>query len=128
VRAISRWSADRKCDVVVECVGRGTTQTLALELAGSRATVALAGLGTDTVQLDLCATLIERHGLRLLGVAATPVRHFSGLVEIAGRHAGAFEGLVTHRFALEQADEAFAVMENGSCGKVVFDISNEFRG
>jgi hypothetical protein len=34
-----------------------------------------------------------------------------------------FARLITHHFPLEQAREAFAVMESGQSGKVIFDVA-----
>jgi threonine dehydrogenase-like Zn-dependent dehydrogenase len=36
------------------------------------------------------------------------------------RHRLPFEEMVTHRFNIEQGQEAFALMDSGECGKVVF--------
>ncbi|MDW7659504.1 MAG: alcohol dehydrogenase, partial [Bacillota bacterium] len=37
------------------------------------------------------------------------------------------EDLVTHRFTLEQADEAYRLMAEGRCGKVAVVFDEEIR-
>jgi threonine dehydrogenase-like Zn-dependent dehydrogenase len=38
------------------------------------------------------------------------------------------EDLVTHRFPLEKADEAYALMAGGRCGKVAVAFDEELEG
>jgi len=37
------------------------------------------------------------------------------------------DGLVTNRFALEKADEAYALMAGGKCGKVAIVFDEEVK-
>ena len=61
--------------------------------------------------------------LRLLGIAATPLCYFPLLIERTMAHDLPFARLSTHHFPLEQAHNAFAVMESGRSGKVIFDVA-----
>jgi threonine dehydrogenase-like Zn-dependent dehydrogenase len=45
--------------------------------------------------------------------------HMAGLAERLSRWDVYPEKTVTHRFTLEQAPEAYRVMDGGQCGKVV---------
>jgi threonine dehydrogenase-like Zn-dependent dehydrogenase len=58
-----------------------------------------------------------------LGIAATPLRYFPALIERTATYDLPFARLITHHFPLEQAQEAFAVMESGRSGKVIFDVA-----
>ncbi|HVF74461.1 MAG TPA: zinc-binding dehydrogenase [Acidimicrobiales bacterium] len=115
-------TSGRGYDVVAECVGRAETQKLALAVVAMRGRVAMAGLGDEPVTVNWMRDVLARHA-RVVGISATPIAYFPALVERAARLRLPFERLVTHRFPLEQAVEAFAVMESGDCGKVVFDFA-----
>jgi threonine dehydrogenase-like Zn-dependent dehydrogenase len=65
--------------------------------------------------------------LQLLGIAATPLRYFPALIERTTVYDLPFARLITHHSPLEQAQEAFAVMESGRSGKVIFDARKPFE-
>jgi threonine dehydrogenase-like Zn-dependent dehydrogenase len=122
VAVVRRWSGGRGCDVVAECVGQGQTRHQALEMAATRGRVAFAGLGADALHLSADRFFIGAQ-LRLLGIAATPLRYFPALIERTMAYDLPFARLISHHFLLEHADEAFAVMESGRSGKVIFDVA-----
>ncbi len=122
VAAVRRWSGGRGCDVVAECVGLAQTRHQSLEMAAVRGRVAFAGLGGEPLTLSADRFFVGGQ-IRLIGVAATPMRYFPDLIRRTVEYSLPFERLVTHRFPLEQAAEAFAAMESGRSGKVVFEVS-----
>ncbi len=122
VVAVRHWSGGRGCDVVAECVGQAQTRHQALEMAATRGRVAFAGLGGEPLTLNADRFFIGAQ-LRLLGIAATPLRYFPPLIERTVMYDLPFSRLITHHFPLEQAQEAFAVMESGRSGKVIFDVA-----
>jgi (R,R)-butanediol dehydrogenase / meso-butanediol dehydrogenase / diacetyl reductase len=121
IAAVKRWSGGG-CSVVAECVGAALTQAQALDMARVRGRVALAGLGSEAVSLDLTSLFIGRQ-LRAIGIAATPIAYFSELVRHTSERRLDFASLVTHHYPFEAAAEAFATMESGNSGKVLFDVS-----
>ncbi|HZO92024.1 MAG TPA: alcohol dehydrogenase catalytic domain-containing protein [Chthonomonadaceae bacterium] len=122
VAAVRRWSGGRGCEVVAECVGLAQTRHQALEMAATRGRVAFAGLGSEPLTLSADRFFIGGQ-IRLIGIAATPLRYFPALIQRTVEYNLPFERLITHRFALEQAEEAFAVMESGQSGKVLFEVA-----
>jgi threonine dehydrogenase-like Zn-dependent dehydrogenase len=122
VAAVRRWSGGRGCDVVAECVGLAQTRHQALEMAATRGRVAFAGLGGEPLTLSADRFFVGGQ-IRLMGIAATPLAYFPALIERAVAYDLPFARLITHHFPLEQAHEAFAVMERGESGKVVFDVA-----
>ena len=123
VAAVRRWSGGRGCDVVAECVGQAQTRHQALEMAATRGRVAFAGLGSEPLTLNADRFFVGMQ-LRLLGIAATPLRYFPELIERTVAYDLPFARLITHHFPLEQAPEAFAIMERGQSGKVIFDVAD----
>jgi threonine dehydrogenase-like Zn-dependent dehydrogenase len=127
VAAVQKWSGGLGCEVVAECVGVSKTRLQALGMARTRGRVAMAGLGAEPLTFGLQDVLIGRQA-RLMGIAATPIRYFPSLIRWTAEKKLPFDKLITHRFPLEKAQEAFAVMESGKCGKVIFEVSNTFMG
>ncbi len=122
VAAVRRWSGGRGCEVVAECVGAAQTRHQSLEMAATRGRVAFAGLGSEPLTLSADRFFVGGQ-LRLIGIAATPLRYFPALIRRTVDYDLPFARLITHRFRLEQADEAFALMERGESGKVIFDVA-----
>ncbi len=59
--------------------------------------------------------------LTIQGSFVLPIWMASEMAEFIARHRLPFEKAVTHRFPLEQAEEAFRLFDSGECGKVVFE-------
>jgi len=126
VKAVRKWSKGLGCEVVAECVGLSQTRSQALGMVRVRGRVAMAGLGPEPLSFNLQDVLIGRQA-RLMGIAATPIKYFPSLIHHTAEHSLPFEKLITHRFPLHQAEEAFSAMESGKSGKVIFEVSNDFR-
>lgn len=124
LKAVREFTGGRGCDVVAECVGLPNTQELALSLAATRGRVAMAGLGNGPVSFNPMHYMIGRQ-LRIIGILATPLKYFPEMIDRVSVCNLPFERMITHRFALDQAAEAFAVMESGQSGKVLFTVAEE---
>ena len=123
VGAVKEWSGGRGCDVVAECVGSAVARNQSLEMAAVRGRVAFAGLGGEPLTLSADRLFVGGQ-IQLIGIAATPLRYFPDLLERTARQKLPFDRLITHRFPLERAAEAFALMESGKSGKVLFDVAD----
>ncbi len=121
---ILEWSQGSGCDVVAECVGLAATQKQSFDLVANRGTIALAGLGNEDFNANLGALTIDKGGIKLIGIAATPILYFRKLLKIASKLN--FEKIITHRFPFVNAEKAFRVMEEGNCGKVILEIEDLF--
>lgn len=124
VASVRKWSNSKGCEVVAECVGKGVTQLQAIEMAANRGKIAMAGLGDDSVPSDVLQRIIGNGGLTLVGIAATPIKHMHSLIAMTAELQLPFNSMITHRFSLEQASEALALMESGQCGKILFDLTD----
>ena len=62
-------------------------------------------------------------GLTVFGSYVTAVSEFHQLLRFMVDNDIHFESLVTHRFPLEQAEEAFRLFDTGNTGKVIFELS-----
>jgi L-iditol 2-dehydrogenase len=122
VAAVRAWAGGKGCSVVAECVGRLETRLQSLQMAAVRGRVALAGLGDTPAPISIDQYFIGGQ-LHVMGIAATPMRYFPDLMAHTVTHRLPFESLITHHFPLTRAAEAFALMESGKSGKVVFDVA-----
>jgi propanol-preferring alcohol dehydrogenase len=52
------------------------------------------------------------------------VRHYFEAVAFLGRHPVPLDDIVTHRYKIEQAVEAFSTFDQGETGKVIFEWEN----
>jgi len=84
---------------------------------GGKACV-VAGRGPDdTIN---AAALVGRQ-LTVMGSFVLPIWMVPEMAAFIARHKLPFEKMVTHRFSIEQAKEAFELFDSGECGKVVFE-------
>ena len=109
------------CEATVDCSGNSTARLLALRSTRTWGRCAFVGEG-GTLTLDVSQELIHRQ-ITLYGSWVTSLRHMAELLEYLVRWGVRPERTVTHRFALAEAAEAYALADAGTAGKVavVFD-------
>ena len=78
-------------------------------------------LGVGSTEAVINPTAIIGSQLTLMGSFVLPLWMSWELVQFLVDHKLSFEPAVTHRFAIEQADEAYRLSELGTTGKVVFE-------
>ena len=121
VSQIREFTQDVGVDVVLEMSGNAAAIRDGFRIARKGARVSLLGLPPQPLELDLANDIVLR-GLTVQGIAGrrmyatwfqTSNLVNSGLVDPAL--------VITHRFPLEDFREAFAVIKEGACGKVVLN-------
>lgn len=114
-------------EVVLEMSGQPEAIQDGLKCAASGGRVSLLGIPTKKVPLDLAEHLIFK-GIKIEGITGRRMYdtwyQLKGLLE-QGRIN--LDPLVTHIFTLDQYEEAFALMQSGKCGKIVFDHRKTFH-
>ena len=105
------------CEASMDCSGVGSARKLALMGTRQWGRCVFVGEGND-IQFDVSPLLIHPQ-ITLFGSWVTSVPHMEELLERLSRWDLHPEKTVTHRFTLEQAAEAYDVMDKGQCGKVV---------
>lgn len=102
-------------DVVFEASGAPRGAQIGLEIVGKMGRVILVGIVSDVVAMN--TNLAVRSEILLVGSAAAPkrvwLRMLNHLAQIPESEKAKFEQVVTHRFPLENAIDAFQTMENG---------------
>ena len=105
------------CEVAIDCSGAAPARKLALQGTRQWGRCAFVGEGSD-VQFDVSPLLIHPQ-ITLFGSWVTSLDHMSELTDRLSRWDLHPDKTVTHRFALEQAAEAYSVADAGQSGKVV---------
>ncbi len=105
------------CEASIDCSGAGLARRLALQGTRQWGRCVFVGEGGE-VQFDVSPLLIHPQ-ITLYGSWVTSVPHMEELLERLSRWDLHPERTVTHRFSLDQAAEAYKVMDHGQCGKVV---------
>lgn len=102
--------------VCVDASGVGAAQELALSATARWGRCVLVGEG-GVLTIDASPALIHRN-VRLIGSWVTSTVHMAELLERLVRWELHPEQVVTHRFPVEQAAEAYRVADSGVTGKV----------
>jgi threonine dehydrogenase-like Zn-dependent dehydrogenase len=106
-------------DIVVETANHPSTVSLAVNLAAARGRVHLFGLYPDAAMSPL--TLL-RAGVTLAGDVATLPRYFLMAIRWVEYRKVLAEPMVSCRFPLDQAKEAFDAFSKGDTVKVLFEM------
>ncbi len=117
VEQIRELTAGRGLDRGLECSGRSDALMAALDLAVPLSHVAIIGENTEATVRP--SRHFNHKEITLSGSCCWPLGEYD---EIVGLYAAGLRAaeMITHRFSLEQAAEAYAAFAEGNTGKVVF--------
>jgi threonine dehydrogenase-like Zn-dependent dehydrogenase len=120
-QAIAELTDGRGCEASIDCSGNAAARLLALQSTRTWGRCAFVGEGGQ-ITFAVSELLIHKQ-VSLYGSWVTSVRHMEDLLEHLVRWDLHPEVIVTHRFPLDQADQAYQVAAAGQGGKVciVFD-------
>jgi len=106
-------------DMVYETSGAPESQSYMLQILrrGGKACI-VAGTGA---QDGPGTSAIVGKQLTIHGSFVLPIWMVGEMAAFIVSHGLPFEKMVTHRFTLDQAEEAFRLFDSGECGKVVFE-------
>lgn len=109
------------CERTVDCTGSHIARKTCIDAARQWGKICFIGEG-DTVDFDVSSSLIHPQKT-IYGSWVTSIWKMEELIEKIVEWDIHPEQLVTHRYPLLQADQAYAKMAEGKCGKVaiVFD-------
>ena len=118
---IQQLTDGRGCEASIDCSGNGAARVVALENTRTWGRCVFVGEG-GKISFPVSELLIHKQ-ITLHGSWVTSLRHMEDLLEHLVRWKLHPERIVTHRFPLDQADEAYRVADRGAAGKVciVFD-------
>ncbi len=108
------------CETSIDCSGAAAARKLALQGTRHWGRCAFIGEGGD-VQFDVSPLLIHPQ-ITLFGSWVTSPSHMHELAERLARWGLHPEAIVTNRYELDAASEAYRVANEGNCGKVVITM------
>ena len=107
------------CDIVVETANHPSTAGQAIELAGVYGRVMLFGLYPEATVSPLT---LMRSGLSVMGDVATAPRWFQRAIRWIQYKKVLAEPLISRKFGLDMAKEAFEAFSDGQSVKVLFEM------
>ena len=116
--ALAERTDDAGFEVVVECSGNEEARGLALRAARRWGRVAFIGEG-GSVSIDISPLVIHPQ-LTIVGSWVCSIGQMEELTELLVRWNLRPDAMVTHRFALEDAAEAYQLADAGEAGKISF--------
>ena len=119
--AILDLTGGRGANGIVECSGAASARSQTAQAAAHRGHIVIVGAGAEQVCLD--ETSILRKELTIRGNAVYSMAAYFDAAQFLIEHRVPLDDMVTHRFRIEQAREAFEVFDAGETGKVVFEWS-----
>jgi L-iditol 2-dehydrogenase len=108
--ALEEAFGPQRADVILECVGVPATARDAVRVARKGTRIVLAGVFEGEVALEL--GLVQDRELELVGTLMYVRDDFYTALELIQSGAAQVEPLITHRFPLSEAAEAFAVADD----------------
>lgn len=119
VRAVLDLTEGRGAAGIIECSGSALARSQTVAVAANHGTVVIVGAGAEEINLSQWDVL--RKELTVRGNAVYSMSAYFEAVEFLQTHELPLDEMVTHRFAVTQACEAFAAFDRGETGKVVFE-------
>ncbi|MFA6505556.1 MAG: zinc-binding dehydrogenase [Treponemataceae bacterium] len=122
---LKELSGGRGFERAIDCSAHADGRALAIRAARQWGKIALVGEG-GTVAFNPSPDIIHDQKT-IYGSWVTSIWRMEDLVERLVRWNIHPENLVTHRFPLEKADEAYRLMASGACGKVAVCFDEEVK-
>lgn len=117
--AVRRLTEGLGADIVVETASSNKATSLSIELAAPRGRVLLFGLYPEAT---INPVQLLRSGLSVYGDVALVPRQFRRAINWVNLGKVNVESMITKRFALDEAKEAFDYVRRGETVKVLFEI------
>jgi L-iditol 2-dehydrogenase len=117
----------QRADVIIECVGVASTVRDAIRVARKGTRIVLIGVFEQEVAMNL--GLVQDRELELVGTLMYANDDFPIALELIRDGKVRVEPLITHRFSLDQAAQAFAAADSRKRAlKVLIDVGEEIGG
>jgi L-iditol 2-dehydrogenase len=122
IQLVHDWTRGRGVDLAIECVGYPEAVPEGLHMIRRGGMYLLEGVFVDMGNIPLNPHLIVSKALRLIGISNHPFTSYRSSMEMMLRYQDSMplNTFVTHRFPLEQAQQAMDTALGLECMKVTF--------
>jgi len=121
VKRVKALTGGRGADLAADFSGSHQAQTNAVDCLGRGGRVGFIGAQPDPVEsLTISIAQVRRNRLRLAGNWIFKTNTAVEMLDFMARRHVHLDRMVTHRFPLEKAQEAFKLFDAGRTGKVIF--------
>ena len=117
--AIKELTHGRGADAAYETAGSPASQAGVVDCLGNGGRAVFVGFGSQEKSINP-SQIISRQ-LVLMGSIVMPIYMYFDMVQFVQEKNIDLEQLITHRFPIEQAPEAFKLFDSGNTGKVIFE-------
>ena len=111
-------TSGRGADIVYIAVGASQAVKQATEISKKRGTITVAGIFENEVPLDM--TWLVRRELKIHGAYDAKPENFPQSIDLIERGLVDVDTVLTHRFSLDQAEQAFKIAIEKTGGKIIF--------
>jgi len=120
VSEIRRLTRGKGAHATLDFSGNAAAQRNALESVRYLGRVAFVGLNLGDLTIQPVKHVMERQ-ITLIGTLIPSMGEYEEIAEFVLDKKVPLEDMVTHRFSVDDAPEAFALHESGNAGKIVFE-------
>jgi L-iditol 2-dehydrogenase len=120
-KRVMKDTSGEGADVAFVAVGAPQAIKQAVDIVKKRGKIIVVGIFGEEVSVDM--TRLVRRELEISGAYDARPENFSQSIELISKGLVNVDSVLTHRYSLEEADEAFKVAIDKTGGKVVFNPS-----
>ena len=115
--SLSTWTSGRGVDIAYDCVGKEIAVKQALQSIRFRGKLGIIGV-SRSLNIDPWEELIKRE-IQIYGSRCFVIPEYDQMISLV-RRGFPINKIITHRFPISGAIDAFSIYKDGICGKVVF--------
>ncbi|MEM3658132.1 MAG: alcohol dehydrogenase catalytic domain-containing protein [Candidatus Hadarchaeum sp.] len=113
--------------MIIDTTGNPEVLEEAIQVSATGGRIAVVGIpGILGPEVDVSAQLnlfrVVTKQLTIVGVRVAPIWEYFDMVDLLISRNIHFDSIVTHRFSLDEAQQAFEIASAGYAGKVIFEV------
>ncbi|GAA2717193.1 zinc-dependent dehydrogenase [Actinoplanes palleronii] len=122
IEEVLKLTDGRGADVIITAAASGKAQEQAIQMAARQGRISFfGGLPKDKPTITCDSNLVHYRELMIIGANGSSPAHNKQALELVATGAVPVADLITHRLPLEQAIEAFGIVERGEAIKVTIE-------
>jgi threonine dehydrogenase-like Zn-dependent dehydrogenase len=120
VRAVMEYTEGEGADIAMDCTGNADAESAAVACVGRGGKIAFVGENAGTIPVSPSEQFIRKE-LTLIGSWYFALDDYPEMVKLV-QSGFPLSRLITHRYSLDDAQEAFDLFFSGQTGKVLFEF------